>query len=437
MTYAETVHYLFQALPDFQRVGKQAYKPGLDTARTLDAYYDQPHRRYATIHIAGTNGKGSVSHMLASVLQAAGYRTGLFTSPHLLDFRERIRINGSPIPEEAVMEYVQRDQNFFEKVHASFFEMTSAIALDWFARNEVDIAVIETGLGGRLDSTNIITPILSVITNISLDHTDILGNTLTEIAREKAGIIKEGVPVVLGESQPEIEIVFREKAAESGALLIFAQQKARVSESHTKNGKQEFLLEGTKAPMDTRGAPPSETIRLSTDLTGLYQQKNILTFWSALQQLRSTGWNIPDKAIHSGLNSVVSSTGLMGRWQTIARNPLIICDTAHNPAGIRFTMEQIKQTTHRNLHIVFGVVKDKDVRAILQLLPAEASYYFTCANSPRALPPILLQQYAMESGLQGDTYPTVGEALAAARTQATPQDLIYIGGSTFVVAEVL
>jgi len=438
MTYAETLHYLYHALPDFQRAGASAYKPGLETARALDLQDGHPHESYASVHIAGTNGKGSVSHMLASVMQSAGYCTGLFTSPHLRDFRERIRVNGVAIPEAAVLEYVHQRIGLFEQLHASFFEMTSAMALHWFARCGVDIAIMETGLGGRLDSTNIISPILSVITNISLDHTALLGHTLGEIANEKAGIIKPGVPVVVGESHPQTNEVFTKYARDNHAQIVFADERYQVAAQHCANGLQHFRITHRTQTCGMPKAPTEAEARtLATDLSGLYQQKNILTVHAALEFMQQSGWTIPENAVREGLANVCRNTCLMGRWQTIGTSPLIVCDTAHNPAGIEWTVQQMLLTPHQHLHIVLGMVRDKDITSILKLLPKQALYYFTQADSPRSLPAEILHQMGTEHGLRGSVHTTVHGALQAARSAATKDDFIYVGGSTFVVAEVL
>jgi len=418
MTYLETINYLYNCLPAFHREGATAYKPGLDRTICLDNYLGQPHRRYKTIHVAGTNGKGSVSHTLAAILQSAGYTTGLYTSPHLKDFRERIRVNGEMIAEQAVIDFVEQHRSFFESLQPSFFEVTSEMAFDCFAREKVDVAVIEVGLGGRLDSTNIITPELCIITNISFDHMQFLGNTLPEIASEKAGIIKSHVPVVIGDATGEVKAVFLKKAFAEKAPVIFAEDCYRLQPAKTGFSCAAFPA-------------------LEVELKGSYQQKNTATALAAVEQLNKQGFDLTEQSIRQGFAHVVELTGLQGRWQTIGAHPTIICDTAHNEAGIRYTMQQLVALNHNHIHIVFGMVNDKDVHAVLTLLPKNATYYFTQAAIPRALPAGLLQQQASEHGLSGNCYLSVQAALDAARKHAGTNDVIYVGGSTFVVAEVL
>ncbi|MFZ5942393.1 MAG: bifunctional folylpolyglutamate synthase/dihydrofolate synthase [Bacteroidota bacterium] len=428
MTYKDALDFLFSSLPMYQRTGAAAYKANLDNTLAFDEYFNHPHRRFRSIHIAGTNGKGSVSHMLASVLQAAGYRTGLYTSPHLLDFRERIRINGTPVPEAFVTRFVEDHRDMIRKISPSFFEMTVAMAFDYFARSHVDIAVIETGMGGRLDSTNIITPLVSVITNISMDHTAFLGDTPALIAKEKAGIIKQGVPVVVGESDPQTDPVFLSVASSLEASLTFASE--------------EYQLQYSTLGIDQRRiwrykARNGEAFQVSTDLTGDYQEMNLKTVFTTLGILKGMGVAVTPEQLASGLKQVVPSTGLRGRWETLGANPRILCDTGHNEAGIRNVFRQLGMIPFRQLHVVWGMVNDKDISHILPLLPASARWYFTRASVPRALDPVVLRDKAKAFGLQGAVYDTVKDAVEAARREALPDDLIFIGGSTFVVADAL
>ena len=430
-SYQDTIDYLYSQLPMFQRTGVAAYKNTLDNTRVLDEMYGHPHRAFKTIHVAGTNGKGSVSHILASVLQEAGYKTGLYTSPHLKDFRERIRVNGEMIPEQPVTEFVNSFQrkNKTAKLEPSFFELTVAMAFDYFRNEKVDVAVIEVGLGGRLDSTNIITPEVSVITNISLDHTALLGNTIAQIASEKAGIIKSRVPVVIGESGDESAPVFCQKATEMSAPIFFADQEFSCPYSMLlPEGRQVFNVSRDNKPVFPN---------LQLDLLGIYQRKNIVTALKTLELLKNSGWNIEDKRIYDGLKNVTDNTGLLGRWQIIGNNPLMVCDTGHNEGGIRQVAEQIRNTAWKNLHVVFGMVNDKSIDAVLALLPKEANYYFTRADIPRALDETELQRQAGVFGLKGEVFKSVAEALKAAKNNADERDLIFVGGSTFVVAEVL
>ncbi|MBN1298960.1 MAG: bifunctional folylpolyglutamate synthase/dihydrofolate synthase [Actinobacteria bacterium] len=415
----------------FQRIGPAAYKNNLDNAHRLDELYGHPHLKFRTIHVAGTNGKGSVSHMLAAILQEAGYKTGLYTSPHLKDFRERIRVNGKPISKIAVTRWIDEliQKNVLDDINPSFFEITVAMAFDFFASNNVDIAVIETGLGGRLDSTNIITPEVSVITNISLDHTDLLGNTLEKIALEKAGIIKPGVPVVTGSSGEGPKQVFISESAKKVSEIFFADSEYSVSYSlMDMDGCQVVTAE-------KNGKSVYPGLRL--DLQGRYQHKNLPTVLKVTDILRTKGWNIEDKNIYDGLCRVMEMTGLHGRWQIIGNNPLIVCDTAHNADGISEVVKQIRLTPYKKLHIVFGMVSDKDHAKILRLLPVDADYYFTKANIPRALDEKKLQGLALQYGLKGEYYSTVAEAYKAATGKAGEDDFIFVGGSTFVVAEIL
>jgi dihydrofolate synthase/folylpolyglutamate synthase len=415
----------------YQRTGPAAYKDSLDNTLLLDKFYGHPHRKFKSVHVAGTNGKGSVSHMLAAVFQSAGYKTGLYTSPHLKDFRERIRINGEMISEKKVMNWVGNfiTNNKLWKIEPSFFELTVALAFDYFAEEVVDIAIIEVGLGGRLDSTNIIFPELSIITNISLDHTALLGDTLEKIAREKAGILKPGVPAVIGTTQREPEMVFKTLAQKLQAPLYFADQEFTVPYSmEDLNGKQVMAVErnGERVFPD-----------LKLDLPGFYQRKNLPAVLKSIGLLQKSGWQISDRDIYNGLSDTTKKTGLMGRWQTIGYNPRIVCDTAHNADGIEQVVAQLAQTPYRNLHIVFGVVNDKDPGKVLALLPQKATYYFTKADIPRALNEKILAEKALIFQLKGESYPSVYEAFIAARKSAGKDDFLFVGGSNFVVAEIL
>jgi len=425
MTYQETLDWLFAQLPMYQREGQAAYKADLNNTLQLDEYFGHPHRQFRTVHIAGTNGKGSVSHMLASILQEAGYKTGLYTSPHLKDFRERIKINGEMISESYVIDFVEHHREEFARIAPSFFEMTVAMAFKYFADNQVDIAVIEVGLGGRLDSTNIITPLVSVITNISFDHMALLGDTLEKIATEKAGIIKPGVPVIAGTRDPAYDFVFEEKAARCHAPLIFTDDRW---ETH-KNEDGSFRLSHRRQQ--------EEIPHLSCELQGIYQRKNIPVVLETARLLKQQGLHITDKQIGQGIAKVVTNTGLLGRWQKLSEHPLTICDTGHNIDGFTEITRQLKTCLYRKLHFVMGMVNDKDVESVLSILPPEADYYFCKASIPRAMPEEILAAKAAAKGLKGQCYPTVKAAYTAARRQATAEDMIYIGGSTFVVAEVL
>jgi dihydrofolate synthase/folylpolyglutamate synthase len=430
-SYQAAINYLYKQLPVFHRIGPAAYKNTLDNTLKLDALYHSPHQLFPTIHVAGTNGKGSVSHMLASILQSAGYRTGLYTSPHLKDFRERIRINGRMISKTSVVRWVSHflELNKTVCIEPSFFELTVAMTFDYFATEKVDIAVIEVGLGGRLDSTNIISPEISVITNISFDHQALLGDTLTKIAGEKAGIIKPGVPVVISQWQPEVAEVFIQKGKDLNAPVCFASL-----EYYAEYGLLD--LEG-KQVLNVRHNNEMAFPQLKIDLQGNYQRLNIPAVLKTVELLISKGWKIPLKAIYQGLEIAASQTGLQGRWQIIGHNPMIICDTGHNEGGIRQVTEQLRQMAYKKLHFVIGVVSDKDPAPVLSLLPKEARYYFTKADIPRALDENILKQKALQFGLAGESYPTVISAFEAAKSEAGRHDLIFIGGSTFVVAEIL
>ena len=429
MNYNEAVNYLFTQLPVFENTGGDAYKPGLKTATAMDDAFGNPHRKYKTIHIAGTNGKGSVSNFLASVLQEAGYRTGLFTSPHIVDFKERIRVNGKKIDEQFVTGFVNNHAQKFVHLHPTFFELTTAMAFEYFRQQNVQIAVIEVGMGGRLDSTNIITPLVSVITNIALDHTQFLGGTLREIAGEKAGIIKRGVPVVVGESDSRTNSVFIDKASQMEAPIILASNKMNATMGGvTDDGKQIFNVFKCGEPYLTG---------LKCAQSGKYQEKNIVTAIAAIEQLQRQGLNISRQNIYDGFENVNKNTGFFGRWQTLGKNPLMVCDTGHNPAGLTYTVAQIEAQPCKTLRMVIGFVADKDVSGILKLMPKNAVYYFCNADIKRALPARELQAKAEGYGLSGRAFASVKEAVSAAKNDASEDDFIFIGGSNFVVSEAL
>ncbi|WP_437823890.1 bifunctional folylpolyglutamate synthase/dihydrofolate synthase [Tenacibaculum mesophilum] len=402
MTYQQVLDWMFAQLPMYQRKGQTALKKDLTNIIALCDELDNPQKKFKTIHVGGTNGKGSTSHMVASILQEAGYKVGLYTSPHLKNFTERIRINGKEISRDSVVKFIEKNKVFLEKQGLSFFEMTVGMAFEEFANQKVDVAVIEVGLGGRLDSTNIIAPEVSVITNIGLDHTQFLGETLPEIAFEKAGIIKENVPVVIGERQKETENVFNTKAEECEAPIFFASDK-----------KQNY----------------------TTDLLGEYQKHNVTTAVIATQQLKE--FRITEENIKKGLLNVVKNTNLKGRWQVLQEKPKVICDTAHNKEGLFYTLEQLKKENYKQLHIVLGVVSDKDLSEILPMFPEKAKYYFCKPNIPRGLPVDKLKEQASEFGLMGEVFCSVSQSLAKAKVNASKEDMIYVGGSTFVVAEIL
>lgn len=431
MTYEAVIEYLYEHLPYYQRKGPAAYKASLDNTLALDKMFGHPHRKFRSVHIAGTNGKGSVSHMMAAILGQAGYKTGLYTSPHLKDFRERIRVNGEMVPKTFVTSFVERflDLNKDVQLEPSFFELTVLMAFEYFASENVDVAVIEVGLGGRLDSTSIIQPVLSVITNISFDHVALLGDTLGKIALEKAGIIKRSIPVVIGETHPQTSVIFEGIAREKNAPIIFADQQFKSDYSMISiDQRQLFNLRNLDGIL-------FENLRL--DLLGKYQSKNICTLICALLELQKADFQLPEEAIRSGLENVIGLTGLLGRWQTIGANPRIICDTAHNEAGIREVVSQLSQIPKKKLHIVIGMVNDKDITGILKFLPKEAVYYFTKASVPRALNEKQLMQMATFFGLNGAAFEDVQSALNEAKMYADKDDLIFIGGSTFVVADAL
>lgn len=428
MNYQETLDYLFTRLPMFSRTGAAAIKPDLHNTIEICRWLDNPQAAFRTIHVAGTNGKGSVSHMLAAILQASGYKTGLYTSPHLKDFRERIKVNGKMIGKDFIVEFTEQVNPLIASLQPSFFEITVGMAFAYFAKEQVDIAVIETGLGGRLDSTNVILPELSVVTNIGLDHTNLLGNTLPQIASEKAGIIKKEVPVVVGESSPETDPVFIEAARQKNAPISFAD-KIRYAADWRHAGN---LLEADISEYHN----PEQRVRYRLDLQGDYQLKNLATVLEALSQLRHKGWELPPEKIHAALQQVKKMTGLHGRWELVKQDPDIVLDVAHNEDGMRQVIAQLERCEHRSLHIVIGMVKDKDIDKVLDLLPKDARYYFTRAQIPRALPEETLYHKALEAGLKGDHYPEVNIALQAAIGHAEKKDMILVCGSVFIVGEV-
>jgi dihydrofolate synthase/folylpolyglutamate synthase len=425
MTYPETVDYLFKSAPVFEHVGAFAYKEGLTNTLALDAHFGHPHRQFKTIHVAGTNGKGSCSHLLAAILQRDGYKVGLYTSPHLVDFRERIRVNGQCIEKEYVVDFVAHERSFFEPLHPSFFELTTALAFKYFAERQVDIAVIEVGLGGRLDCTNIITPILSVITNISLDHTQFLGDTLAKIAAEKAGIIKPRVPVIVGETTPETKPVFAEKAASEEAPVCFAEEEREVIAS--------------SAVADGCGRI-YRTLHYGTiegELSGCYQDVNANTVLCAVRKLVEMNVIRKQNSIQEGFSHVMEATGLQGRWQKIQQNPLVICDTGHNVGGWQYLSRQLRQQPCHQLRVVFGMVDDKDLHTVMAMLPATAVYYWTQPSNKRAFPVEKVEEIGSSLGLNGLRYPSVGMAYQAALRESANDDFIFVGGSSYVVADLL
>ena len=423
MTYDETVEYLFNCAPPFQQVGGAGYKEGLANTIALDNHLGNPHRRYRTIHVAGTNGKGSTSHTLAAILQENGYKVGLYTSPHLIDFRERIRVNGKPASKQFVVDFIERERPFFEPLQPSFFELTTAMAFTYFAQEKVDVAIIEVGLGGRLDCTNIISPSASIITNISLDHTQFLGDTVEKIAAEKAGIIKPGTPVIIGEATPTTRKIFTEKAQACNAPIFFAEDEPAVlNAQETAQG-----IEYTTTNYGT----------LLGELRGSYQIKNTATILTTLQTLIKKDYTITADSVQRAFPRVCSLTGFMGRWQTISDNPRTVCDAGHNTGGIEHIVRQLSATSCDTLRIVFGMVSDKDISTVLSMMPRNARYYFTQASIKRAMPADELRTKAAGHGLHGNSYPTVARAVAAARSEATDNDFIFIGGSCFIVADLL
>ena len=430
MNYQETCEYLYNQMPMFERQGASGYKEGLSNTLALDEHFGHPHRSFLTIHVGGTNGKGSCSHTIASILQQCGLRVGLYTSPHLVDFRERIRINGIPISEEYVTQFVEDERSFFEPLYPSFFEVTTAMAFKYFQDMKVDIAVVEVGLGGRLDCTNIITPLVSVITNISFDHTQFLGETLALIANEKAGIIKKGVPVVIGETHAETRPVFENKAKAVDAPIIFAEDQPEV-------------LQASILPHGGMHYVTSNYGEMDGDLGGIYQQKNMNTVLHTIQLLSTilptlrTFFSITPQQIREGIAHVASNTGLMGRWQITGHHPLVVCDTGHNTGGWQYLSRQLANIDCRKMHIVFGMVSDKDIDTVLTMLPKDAIYYFTKAESHRAINEHVLLQKALQAGLSGTTYPSVNKAYSAAKEDAKEDDFIFVGGSSYVVGDFL
>lgn len=433
MTYQETCEYLYNQMPMFERQGASGYKEGLTNTLALDEHFKHPHKAYKTIHIAGTNGKGSCAHTLSAILQMCGYKVGLYTSPHLVDFSERIRINGQPINEDYVVEFVEQQRPFIEHIQPSFFEVVTAMAFKYFADKEVDIAVIEVGLGGRLDCTNIITPILSIITNIGMDHTQFLGHTFEQIATEKAGIIKKGVPVVIGETTQETRPVFEAKAKEVKAPIIFAEDEQEVSTFTPSNN-------GIKYQTQHFGM-------IEGQLGGIYQAKNTNTILCAVKELEKMGYMhacpcqedavCQNREVREGFLNVCQLTSLKGRWQIVDEAPLTICDTGHNVAGWQYLSEQLKTVKCHQMHIVFGMVEDKDIEGVIALLPKDAIYYFTKANNKRSVSENVLKLYAKSQDLQGESYPDVISAYKAAKNAATEKDFVFIGGSSYVVADFL
>jgi dihydrofolate synthase/folylpolyglutamate synthase len=429
MTYKETLDFLYSQLPAYHRIGKAAYKNDLHNTLALDEYFGHPHRKYRTIHIAGTNGKGSVSHITASILQEAGYKVGLYTSPHLKDFRERIRVNGEMIPESEVISFVEDHSEIVKSVQPSFFEMSVAMAFSYYEKCCVDVAVIEVGLGGRLDSTNIVTPVLSVITNIGHDHMDLLGDTLSKVAAEKAGIIKPGVPVVIGEKHDETSEVFKASAGKMNSDIFFADRlfTCELGNMDYSSLLREFRITGNKEKNEIRGLIP---------LGGDYQRANLQTIAQVFTCL-SERFSLTDNNLTEGIRKVISNTGLSGRWQILQRKPLVICDTGHNHEGLKYVIKQVLDIPSPGRHFVLGFVSDKDVKSVLPLFPSDSNYYFTRASVPRAMDPEKLRDEALSFGLRGACYGSVKQAFEAALTNASPDDIVFIGGSTFVVAEVI
>ena len=452
MTYSETLDYLFNSLPMYHRIGQAAYKADITNTVSLMHHLGNPERRFRSIHVAGTNGKGSVSHMLASILMQAGYKVGLYTSPHLVDFRERIRINGAMIPQEEVTRFVELHKDYMQSLQLSFFEMTVGLAFDYFATQQVDVAVVEVGMGGRLDSTNVIMPDLSIITNIGFDHTQFLGNTLPLIAGEKAGIIKPGVPVVIGESNSETRPVFEKKAAEMGAPIYFADDRYRIiaqpappslQSSDLRFTVEKWKVESGKLKVEKNPSAAANSqfsilnSQFTTPLSGSYQLKNLATLFQALELLPTVGYTISPDNIRNGIARVVQDTGLHGRWEKMDEHPLTICETAHNADGVRAMLQKLGEIPYHHLHLIYGCVNDKDFRSILQMLPHDqTTYYYTQPSVPRALPVSQLTLAAAECGMAGQSFATVGEAICNARAAADPRhDLVLVTGSIFLVAD--
>jgi len=428
MNYSETLDYLFSQLPMYQRIGEAAYKANLDNTIALLKVLKNPHQNFKSIHIAGTNGKGSVAHLLASVFQTAGYKTGLYTSPHLLDFRERIKINGQMISEEKVVDFVRQNKSSFEDIKPSFFEMTVGLAFQYFSEEEVDMAIIETGMGGRLDSTNLINPELSIITNIGMDHMRFLGDTIEKIAAEKAEIIKKDIPVIIGKTQPDIKSIFINKARDVGSKIYFADEHFDVK-----------LLTGSNWDYNEYDIWKDSELyidQLQCPLLGDYQSENLITSFQACHLLADK-FGISKSLVKEGIEDVIVNTGLKGRWQILSKNPLTICDTGHNKDGISAVVSQLQKINYDQLHFVIGFVNDKDISGLLHLLPQHAEYYFCKANIPRAMDEKELEEMAHKAGLRGNSYGSVREAYNSARNNSGRSDLVFIGGSTFVVAEVV
>lgn len=424
MNYQETLNYLYNSTPVFEHVGAVAYKEGLQNTLALDKHFNHPHTNFKTIHIAGTNGKGSCSHTLASILQEAGYKVGLYTSPHLVDFRERIRVNGQCISKERVVKFVKDERKFFEPLHPSFFELTTALAFKYFDEQKVDIAIIEVGLGGRLDCTNIISPILSIITNISFDHTQFLGDTLAKIAAEKAGIIKKGVPVIIGEANEETRPVFQSKANEVNSVIVFAEDNAIVtSSSPMADGGRRYNL--------------SNNSTLIGELSGDYQERNMNTILCACNILKQMNIIKNDDVIAKGLTNICKNTGLLGRWQTIQNNPTVVCDTGHNVGGWNYLAPQIKRQQCNQLRIVFGMVDDKDINSVMFLLPKNAIYYWTQAESKRAIKAERVAEIANKHDLRGEIFDNVEVAYTKALQDSNKDDFVFVGGSSYIVADLL
>lgn len=424
MNYQETLNYLYNSTPVFEHVGAVAYKEGLQNTLALDKHFNHPHTNFKTIHIAGTNGKGSCSHSLASILQEAGYKVGLYTSPHLVDFRERIRVNGQCISKERVVKFVEDERKFFEPLHPSFFELTTALAFKYFDEQKVDIAIIEVGLGGRLDCTNIISPILSIITNISFDHTQFLGDTLAKIAAEKAGIIKKGVPVIIGEANEETSPVFQSKANEVNSDIVFAEDNAIVTSSSpmADGGRRYYLLNNST---------------LVGELSGDYQERNMNTILCACNILKQMNIIKNDDVIAKGLTNICKNTGLLGRWQTIQNNPTVVCDTGHNVGGWNYLAPQIKRQQCNQLRIVFGMVDDKDINSVMYLLPKNAIYYWTQAESKRAIKAERVAEIAIKHDLRGEIFDNVEVAYTKALQDSNKDDFVFVGGSSYIVADLL
>jgi dihydrofolate synthase/folylpolyglutamate synthase len=429
MNYQKTLNYIMEQLPIYQRIGKQAYRAGLDNTIRLDTYFKYPHKYFKTIHVAGTNGKGSVSHMLASILQEAGYKVGLYTSPHLVDFRERIKVNGNMITRKFVMEFIHDHKSFFNTLSPSFFEISVFMAFEYFKQSCVDIAVIEVGLGGRLDATNSISPVLSVITNIGKDHTEILGETLEKIAVEKAGIIKRNTPVVIGESQSETLPVFIQKSSQMEASIYFADEVYKID--YSLKSVDEYQLFNVKSHDEIIFA------NLKCGLLGHYQRKNAVTVLASVEHLKNAGLQITDKDIYSGIRKVITNTGLSGRWQLILHKPTVVCDTAHNADGIKMVLQQVSETPYKNLHLIIGFVNDKDIHDILKYMPLQACFYFTRLSVPRTMDESELAALAQHYGYKGKAFASVRDAFTAAIEKAEMNDLVVITGSNFLVGDFL